>query len=304
MSSISTSEKAVRRHRRFSLKALVHGHQVSRSRTGTLFLLLFLFAGAAVMALPMVLIISNAFKPHDELLVFPPQLIPNNPTLKNFRDMFNVLSSSYVPFLRFIFNSVFVTAVGSAGHIILSSMCAYPLAKKKFPGRKVIFQIIVWSLMYNSTASVISNYVIMSSLGWIDTYFSIIVPAFGSSLGLYLMKQFMEQLPDSLIEAARIDGAGQWTTFWRIVMPNVKGAWLTLLMLSVQSLWATGANNYIYKDELKTLPYALGQIMTGGIARAGVGAAVSLFMLIIPVAIFVFSQNNIVETMSSSGMKD
>lgn len=304
MSYAPSSEIVKPQRRRFCFKALLRGNRISRSRIGTMFLLLFLFAGAAVMALPMVLIISNAFKPHDELLVFPPQLIPHNPTLKNFRDMFNVLSSSYVPFLRFIFNSVFITAVGSAGHIILSSMCAYPLAKKRFPGRKVIFQVIVWSLMYSSTAVVIPNYVIMSSLGWIDTYFSLIVPAFGSSLGLYLMKQFMEQLPDSLIEAARIDGAGQWTTFWKIVMPNVKGAWLTLLMLSVQSLWATGANNYIYKDELKTLPYALGQIMAGGIARAGVGAAVSLFLLIVPVAIFILSQNNIVETMSSSGMKD
>lgn len=304
MTNVASSETAKRLHHRFSFKSLLRGNQISRSRTGTLVLLIFLFIGAFIMALPMILIISNAFKPHDELLVFPPQLIPNNPTLKNFRDMFNVLSSSYVPFMRFIFNSVFVTAVGTAGHIILSSMCAYPLAKKNFPGRKVIFQIIVWSLMYSSTASVVSNYIIMSSLGWIDTYFSLIVPAFGSSLGLYLMKQFMEQLPDSLIEAARIDGASQWKIFWRIVMPNVKGAWLTLLMLSVQSLWATGSNNYIYKDELKTLLYALEQIMSGGIARAGVGAAVSLFMLIVPVVIFIFTQGNIVDTMSSSGMKD
>ena len=202
------------------------------------------------------------------------------------------------------FNSIFVTAAGTAGHIIISSMCAYPLAKKRFPGRNVIFNMIVFSLMFSATASVISNYIIMSSLHWIDTYYSLIIPAFGSSLGLYLMKQFMEQLPDSLIEAARMDGASQWKIFWQIVMPNVKGAWLTLLMLSVQSLWGMGANNYIYKEQLKTLPYALGQIMSGGIARAGVGAAVSLLMLIVPVIIFVFSQSNIVETMSSSGMKD
>lgn len=304
MSNIISAAKPGRANIFIHLKRIVSRRKINRSKTGTAVLLLFLSVGAVIMALPMLLVISNAFKPHDELLVFPPQLIPNNPTLKNFRDMFNVLSSSYVPFLRFIFNSVLVTAAGSAGHIILSSMCAFPLAKKKFPGRKIIFQIIVWSLMYSATASVISNYLIMSKLHWIDTYFSLIVPAFGSSLGLYLMKQFMEQIPDSLIEAARIDGASQWKTFWRIVMPNVKGAWLTLLMLSVQSLWGTGANNYIYKDELKTLNYALGQIMAGGVARAGVGAAVTLFMMIVPVAIFILSQNNIVETMSSSGMKD
>ena len=302
MSYLLSTKKQRVRH--ISFKALIRGNKVSRSRWGTFFLLLFLFAGALIMALPMILIISNAFKPYDELLVFPPRLIPNNPTLKNFRDMFSILSSSYVPFLRFIFNSIFVTAAGTAGHIIISSMCAYPLAKKRFPGRNVIFNMIVFSLMFSATASVISNYIIMSSLHWIDTYYSLIIPAFGSSLGLYLMKQFMEQLPDSLIEAARMDGASQWKIFWQIVMPNVKGAWLTLLMLSVQSLWGMGANNYIYKEQLKTLPYALGQIMSGGIARAGVGAAVSLLMLIVPVTIFVFSQSNIVEIMSSSGMKD
>ena len=170
MSYLLSTKK--RRVRHISFKALIRGNKVSRSRWGTFFLLLFLFAGALIMALPMILIISNAFKPYDELLVFPPRLIPNNPTLKNFRDMFSILSSSYVPFLRFIFNSVFVTAAGTAGHIIISSMCAYPLAKKKFPGRNVIFNMIVFSLMFSATASVISNYIIMSSLHWIDTYYS------------------------------------------------------------------------------------------------------------------------------------
>ena len=153
------------------------------------------------------------------------------------------------------------------------------------------------------------HYLIMSELKWIDTYAALIVPAFGMSLGLYLMKQFMEQIPDSLLEAGRIDGAGQWTIFWQIVMPNVKSAWMTLLLLSVQTLWPIGDNNFIYKEELKTLAYALGQIQGTGaagvnIARAGVGAAVSVFMMIIPVLIFIFSQSNIIETMSSSGMKD
>ena len=118
------------------------------------------------------------------------------------------------------------------------------------------------------------------------------------------MKQFIEQLPDSLLEAARIDGASQWQTFWKIVMPNVKAAWLTLFLLSFQSLWGIGATSYIYKEEMKTLPYALGQILSGGISRAGVGAAVSVFMLIVPVMIFIFSQSNIIETMASSGMKE
>lgn len=297
-------------HRGFldTIRHLNRSKTVSRSRAGTLVLGLILLVCAIFMALPMIYMISNAFKPQDEFFVFPPRLFPNNPTFKNFMDMFTVMSSSEVPFLRYIFNSVLVTAVGSFGHIIISSMCAFCFAKKRFPGRNFLFNLVVFSLMFNTTVTAIPNYLIMSKLKWIDTYAALIVPAFGMSLGLYLMKQFMEQIPDSLLEAARIDGANQWKIFWQIVMPNVKSAWLTLLLLSVQNLWPMGSSNFIYKEELKTLAYALGQIQGTGtsvsIARAGVGAAVSVFMMIVPIVIFIFSQSSIIETMSSSGMKD
>lgn len=288
--------------------ALNRSKKVSRSKSGTFVLIVFLGIVAIFMALPMVYTISNSLKPRDELFVFPPKIFPTNPTFRNFRDMFTFFSSSNVPFLRYAFNSVLVTAIGTFGHIIISSMAAFVLAKKKFPGRKQIFNLIVFSLMFNTVVTAIPNYIIMSYLGWIDTYASLIVPAFGMSLGLYLMKQFMEQIPDTLLEAAKIDGANQLTIFFRIVMPNVKSAWLTLLLLSVQNLWPMGESNFIYKEELKTLAYALGQIQGAGtavsIARAGVGAAVSVFMMIIPILIFIFSQSNIIETMSSSGMKD
>ena len=288
--------------------ALNRSKKVSRSKSGTFVLILLIGIVAIFMALPMVYTISNSLKPRDELFVFPPKLFPTNPTLKNFRDMFTFFSSSNVPFLRYVFNSVLVTVIGTFGHIIISSMAAFVLAKKKFPGRKQIFNLIVFSLMFNTAVTAIPNYVIMSYLGWIDTYASLIVPAFGMSLGLYLMKQFMEQIPDALLEAAKIDGANQLNMFFRIVMPNVKSAWLTLLLLSVQNLWPMGESNFIYKEELKTLAYALGQIQGAGttvsIARAGVGAAVSVFMMIVPILIFIFSQSNIIETMSSSGMKD
>lgn len=287
-----------------SLRALNRSGKVNRSRLGTAALFIVLFCFACVMAFPMALIIANAFKPQDELWVFPPRLIPNNPTTENFRNMFTVMSNSQVPFLRYIFNTVLITATGTVGHIILSSMCAFTLAKKKFPGRNVIFKIVVLALMFNATVTAIPNFLTMTWLHWINTYLSLIVPAFGAPIGLYLMKQFIEQLPDSLLEAARIDGASQWQTFWKIVMPNVKAAWLTLFLLSFQSLWGIGATSYIYKEEMKTLPYALGQILSGGISRAGVGAAVSVFMLIVPVMIFIFSQSNIIETMASSGMKE
>ncbi|MBR4072533.1 MAG: carbohydrate ABC transporter permease [Clostridia bacterium] len=287
-----------------SLKALNKSRKVNRSKAGTAVLFIVLLIFALVMAFPMALIIANAFKPQDELWVFPPRLIPNSPTLENFRNMFTVMSNSQVPFVRYIFNTLLITSVGTVGHIILSSMCAFPLAKKKFPGSKIIFKVIVLALMFNATVTAIPNFLTMSWIGWINTYLALIVPAFGAPIGLYLMKQFIEQLPDSLLEAARIDGAGQWQSFWQIVMPNVKAAWLTLFLLSFQSLWGIGATSYIYKEELKTLPYALSQILSSGISRAGVGAAVSVFMLIIPVCIFIFSQSNIIETMASSGMKE
>ena len=279
--------------------------RVSRSVGGTVCLFIFMIIFAFFMVLPMWLAICNSLKPLSELWEFPPKFYVGNPTLKNFIDMFNDMSDSLVPFTRYIFNTLFITAAGTAGNIILSSMCAFPLAKKKFPGKEGIFQVIVLSLMFNGTVTAIPNYIIMSALGWIDTPWSLVVPAFASTLGLYLMKQFMEQsVPTSLLEAARIDGASQWLIFWKIVMPCVKPAWLTQLLLSVQSLWNLGSSTYIFSDEKKTLAYALSQIVSGGIAKAGVGAAVAVFMMIVPIGIFIFSQSNIIDTMATSGMKD
>lgn len=289
---------------RLSLRSLNRSKRINRSRAGTSAMTVLLLAFACFMALPMVLILGNAFKPLDELWAFPPRLIPRNPTLNNFRDMFSIMSNSWVPFFRYIFNTIFITAAGTSGHIILASMAAFALAKKKFPGRDLIFSVIILSLMFSATVTAITNYMTMASLNWIDTYMSLIIPALASPLGLYLMKQFMEQIPDTLLEAARIDGANQWRTFWTIVMPNVKSAWQTLLLLSVQGLWSIGATPYINKEELKTLPYALGQILAAGVSRAGVGAAVAVLMLIVPVGIFIFSQSNIIETMASSGLKE
>lgn len=278
--------------------------KVNRSRIGTIFLFLVMLLFACFTALPIVLIVSNSLKPLNELWIFPPKLFPSVMTGKNFLDMFRIMNNSWVPFLRYLWNTLFITAVGTAGHIILSSMCAFPLAKKKFPGKNVIFNIIVLALMFNGTVTSVPNYMTMSILHWIDTPFSLIVPAFSAALGLYLMKQFMEQIPDSLMEAARIDGASQWKVFWNVVMPNVKPAWLTLMLLSVQGLWNIGASNYIFSEDLKTLSYALSQILAGGIARAGIGAAVSVFMMIVPILIFIFAQSNIIQTMASSGMKE
>lgn len=276
----------------------------NRSRSGDLGIYLILIFFGLFMVFPLVYAINSAFKPLDEIFVYPPKLFVKNPTMDNFQDLFVIMGKSWVPFSRYIFNTVFITAAGTAGHLLLASMGAYVLAKYDFPGSKVFFNVVVTALMFNGYVTAIPNYLVMSKIGWVDTYWAVIIPAFASPMGLFLMKQFMEGIPMALIEAAKIDGAKEWRIFSTIVMPMVKPAWLTLIIFSVQSLWNNKASNFIYSEELKTLPYALQQIVSGGVSRAGVGAAVTLFMMIVPISIFILSESNIIETMASSGIKE
>jgi ABC-type glycerol-3-phosphate transport system permease component len=256
------------------------------------------------MALPLIYAVNNAFKPLDELFIFPPRFFVRNPTMDNFFDLVAVMGDSWVPITRYFFNTIMITLFGTVGHIILASMAAYPLAKYKFPGSKIIFQIVVLALMFSPHVTAIPNYLVMSKLGWIDTHFSLVIPAMAFPLGLFLMKQFMGQLPDAMLEAAKIDGASEYRIFWKIVMPNVKPAWLTLLILQFPILWGTNGGNFVYSEELKTLNYALQQITTAGIARAGVGAAVALILMAVPITLFIISQSQVIQTMSTSGMKE
>lgn len=280
------------------------GTNQSHSRTGNTVNIVLLLLMGAFMVLPLILTVSNALKPMEELFIFPPRFFVRNATLDNFHDVFVLMAQSWVPFSRYIFNTVFITVVGVFGHLLVASMCAYALAKHKFVGRNLIFGIIVTSLMFATQVTAIPNYLIMSKIGWLDTYFALIVPAIAKPLGLFLMKQFMEQIPDTLLEAARIDGASEFHIFIKIAMPQVKPAWLTLIIFSFQDLWNLQGANYIYSEELKTLPYALSQISAGGIARAGATAAVAVIMMIVPITIFIISQSNIIETMASSGIKE
>ena len=158
--------------------------------------------------------------------------------------------------------------------------------------------------MVSSAVTAVPNYIILSRLGLIDSYWAIILPAYSSTLGLYLMKNFMEQIPSSLIESASLDGANEFVTLWRVVMPMVKPAWITLFIISFQTMWGITGGTYIYKEELKPLSYTLLQIASSGIARQGVMAAVSIIMFLIPTVIFIFMQSNVMQTMTTSGMKD
>lgn len=276
----------------------------SHSMVGNGVSIFILVVMGAFMGMPLVLAVCNSLKPLEELFVFPPRFFVRNPTTSNFHDVFVLMSESWVPFSRYIFNTVFVTICGTLGHVIVASAAAYALAKHKFPGRNIIFWFIVTALMFSSQVTAIPNYLIMSRLGWLNSYLSLIIPAIGKPMGLFLMKQFMEQIPDSLIEAARLDGSSEIKIFWSIIMPSVKPAWLTLVIFSFQDLWNLQGANYIYSEELKMLPYALSQISAAGISRAGATAAVSVIMMIVPITIFMFCQSNIIETMVSSGIKE
>lgn len=285
-------------------KKLIRRRKPNRSIAGDVVLFLFLALVAFIMFFPIIFAVSNALKPLDELFRFPPKILPQNPTFDNFSDLFVTMGKSWVSFSRYLFNTVFITFVGTAGHLMIASMGAFVLAKYDFPGGKTFFRLVTVAMMFTGMVTQIPNYLILNKLGWIDTYWSIIIPAFASPMGLFLMKQFMEGLPTSLIEAAHIDGASEWRVFSRIVMPNVKPAWMTLIIFSVQGLWNNKASTYIYSEEKKTLVFAMQQIQGGGIARTGQGAAVLVVLMVVPIAIFILSESQILETMASSGLKD
>ena len=287
------------------LRTRNHKVVLARSSGGDASITFMLVILGAFMFLPMVYVVMQSLKPLDELWMYPPRFFVVKPTLDNFGSLFQLMSLNWVPFSRYIFNTVFTSIAGTFGHLFIASLAAYTLAKIRFPGGKMMFKTVQTSLMFHSTVTGITSFIIMSAFGWLDTYWAIIVPAWGSTLGLYLMKQFMDSaVPDTVLESARLDGASEIKTYWVIAMPMVKPAWLTLIVYSFQALWNQGASMYIHSEQLKSFNYAIGQITAGGIKRAGASAASQVVMMLVPIMVFVFSQSNIVETMGSSGMKD
>ncbi|MBQ2939607.1 MAG: carbohydrate ABC transporter permease [Clostridia bacterium] len=277
-----------------------------KGRSVTLDILMFLFLGffAFFSVWPLLLIIFNAFKPMSEIFLFPPRLMVENPTLNNFRDLSILISNSWVPVSRYIFNTVFITVVGTVGTVLIASMAAFPLAKYRFPGSRVMSEMITYALMFNGTVLTVPVYLIMSYLNLVDSYWAILLPAFTHTLGLFLMRNFMTQIPDSLLEAAKIDGARELRIFGSIVMPVCKPAWITLIILSFQTLWGETGGQLIYTETLKPFSYAISQIVNSGVSRTGAASASSLIMLIVPVTVFIISQNNVLETMATSGIKE
>ena len=280
------------------------GTRANRSTGGDVALIILLVFLAVIFAFPLYFAIINSLKPANEFFLFPPKFYVMKPTAQNYQTLFRLMSTSWVPFSRYIFNTVMVTVVGTVGHCIITSLAAFPCSKYNFPGGSGIGKLVRLSLMFNSTVLSLAVYIIMNALGWIDTYWSMIVPAIAGSLGFFLMQSFMGVVPDVLLEAAIIDGAGFQTLFWKIVMPLVKSGWLTLAIFKIQELWNLTSSSYIYSETLKTLHYAISQVTSGGIARQGAAAAGSVIMLLVPMFFFIIIQSNVLETMATSGMKD
>ncbi len=271
---------------------------LNRSVGGNLLLLAVLILMACFMLLPIVYAVVTAFKPLDEIYV-------KKPTLSNFTQLVDILSSSWVPISRYVFNSLFVAAVGVTGHVFMASMAAYPMAKHDFVGKKAFGSVITLSLLFTYSVTYIAQYVVFAKIHWINTYMSLIAPVWSSSLGLYLMMNFMGQVPNSLLESARIDGAKEMGVWWRIVMPNVKPAWMTIAIFAFTGVWNSGGQ-FTYSENLKQMQnvFSNAAVSGGGIARAGAGAAGALLLMIPPVLLFLVCQSNVLETMTTSGMKD
>ena len=302
-----TEPKEISASKKRKLKGLLFKQYIAgsnRSRSGNVAMALFIIVIAIFSAIPLVMAIGMSLKPLNELFYYPPRLLPERPTLENFSSLFSLLQTTWVPFSRYVFNTLFITIVSTDGHVLLASMAAYPLAKLNFPGRKTMNTAVMYSLMFVAAVADIANYLTISALGWIDTYAAVIVPFMSAPLGLFILRNYMTTVPTSLLEAAKIDGCNDIVIYWKIVMPLVKPAWLTVIILMFQQVWGVANTTYIYSEELKTLPYALSQITSGGVVRAGAGQAASVLMLLVPAIVFIFNQSRILGTMATSGMKE
>jgi ABC-type glycerol-3-phosphate transport system permease component len=258
--------------------------------------------------LPIVYMVSTALKPLEEMFLYPPRFFVRHPTLRNFAELLLAIDALSVPFVRYVFNSLFVAAATVGASLVLSSMAAYPLAKyPRMPGGRLFFAVVVSTLMFAPEVTQIPRYLIVDRLNLIDTYAGLIVPSLAGSYGLFLMKQFMEQLPVEMIEAAKMDGASEWAVFWKVVMPLVRPAWITLIIFSFIGTWNDFFTPLIFtrSEQMKTLPLAMSSIGGGPgvVARWGAVAAASLVVTVPTFVIFVLLQRYVMETMSYSGIK-
>lgn len=277
----------------------------TRSKLGNFFFFAFLFLFGAFSVLPLIYSVVTSFKPIDELLMFPPTLFTvKRPTFNNYLALPDLISGLNVPLSRYLTNSLFISIAGTLLHVIFATAAAFVLSKVDLKFKNVIFLVIQLSLLFNAYTLAIPRYLIYNGMGIIDTYWVYILPAIPSSMGVFLMKQYMDgYIPDALIEAAKIDGANYIKIFWSIILPNVRPCVLTLSLFSFQTIWATIPSGTIFNESLKTLPTVMSTISAGGIARSGAAMAATVILMIPPIVVYLFSQSSVKETMGSAGIK-
>lgn len=265
---------------------------------------------AVFMLLPIAFIFSHAFKPPDELFAYPPRFFVINPTFKNFIDLFSKMSSSGVPVSRYLFNSIIITSVTIVASILVSSTAAYALSKKRFKLKKALFAINTVALMFVPIAVTIPRFLIIQQLGLMDTFWVHVLPALAMPVGLFLIKQFIDGIPDEIIEAARIDGANDLYIYFQIILPMIKPAIATIAILTFQATWnnADTSSLFINDESLKTFAFYLTTLTSTSagantVAGQGIAAAASLIMFLPNLIIFFFLQSQVMSTMAHSGLK-
>ena len=277
------------------------GQPLQLARRAVLFLLLAVMG--LFMALPLIYSVINSFKPVDELFAYPPRFFVVRPTGGNYFLLFKLASNMWVPFSRYLFNSVFVTVISMVGYVLLASMAAYALSKHRFPLKNTITKSVVFAILFRPEVTSVPLYILMVKAHIIDNYWALILPAMSGSFGVFLLQQFLDNVPNEMIEAARIDGASEFVIYRKLIMPMLKPAWMTVVIFTFISIWNTTAAQFIYSEDMKMLPAMLSSLSTAGVTRTGVAAAVGVLMMFPSVVIFLLSQNSIVETMAHSGLK-
>ena len=287
------------------MKQSLQYKKYSHSRLGNGFYFILLAAMGLFTIIPMIYTVVTSFKPLDELLSYPPRFFVYRPTFLNYVTLPTLLSNLKVPLSRYMFNSIFTTVITTVFQVIVASMAAFSLSKIKLKGRKAIFLVVQFALLYNSYTLAIPQYIIFSKLKLINTYWIYILPHLSSSLAVFLIKQFLDDsIPDVLLEAAKIDGAGYFRTFFTIVMPNIKPAWLTVFLFAFRDMWSLAPSGVVFDEQIKTVPMIMSQLSSCGLARQGCTMAAATLMMIPPIIVYLSTQSRVIETMSSAGIKE
>ncbi len=284
------------------------GVNPERFSRGQIKFYLYLIPLAAFMLLPIIFITMSAFKPVDELFAYPPRFFVKNPTLNNFTQLFSISSSTNVPASRYLFNSIISTLLVVILTLLMSSAAGYVLSKKAFKQKKLLFSINNLALMFVPIAVAIPRYFVIVYSGLQDSFLANVIPLLAMPVGLFLVKQFIDQIPDALVEAAVIDGASDYKILTKIIIPLIKPALATIAILAFQTSWnSTEASTiYINKETLKTFSFYMSTLSnTSGnmVAGQGIAAAASLIMFLPNLILFIILQSQVMNTMAHSGLK-